>query len=83
MLPESFLSQKMSFIKKKSFVKKKVICKEKSGAVTKVRLVTKIKKLRKLSFILELKHQHHIVIVEITHKIRTSFKTMTPKKAAT
>ena len=59
-----------------SFIKKKVICKEKSGAATKVKLVTKIKKLRNLNFTLELKHQHHFVIVEITHKIRTSFKTL-------
>ena len=66
-----------------SFVKRNVICKGKYGAVTKIKLVRKIKKLRKLSFILELWYWHHIVIMEITHKIRTSFKTLASKKPAT
>ena len=53
------------------------------ASMVKKKLATKIKKLGKLSFILELWYYHHIVIVEITHKIRTSFKTLASKKAAT
>ena len=59
-------------------MKKNLICKEKSGSVTKVKLVSK----SLFSFTLELWYQYHIVIVEITHKIRTSFKTLASKKAA-
>ena len=43
----------------------------------------RIKKSGKLYFILELWYLHHIVIVELTHKLRTSFKTLASKKAAT
>ena len=62
-----------------SFIKKNFVRKEKSETVTKEILVTK---LRKLSFSLELWYQHYIVIVEITHKIRTCFKTLASRKAA-
>ena len=48
----------------------------------KVKLVTEIEKLRKLSFIWNF-GESNIVIVEITHKTRTSFKTLASKKAAT
>ena len=79
------MSFKISCIKRDFIYEEKFgfICKEKYGAVTKVKLVTKIKKLRKSSFILELWYYHHIVIVEITHKMQTSFKTLASKKAAT
>ena len=43
----------------------------------------RIKKSGKLYFILELWYLHHIVIVELTHKLQTSFKTLASKKAAT
>ena len=50
---------------------------EKSGAVKKVRKLRNI-----ISFILEIWYEHHVVNVEITHKIRTSFKTLASKKVA-
>ena len=50
------------------------------ASMVKKKLATKIKKLGKLSFILELWYYHHIVIVEITHKIRTSFKALVQRK---
>ena len=52
-----------------SFVKKNFIYTEKSGTVTKAQL----RKFKK----------HRTVIVEITHKIRTSFKTLVSKTATT
>ena len=56
--------------KKKFILKENFVCKEKSGNVTKVKLVTKMKK-HIIRFILELWQQHQIV--EISHKIQTSF----------
>ena len=50
---------------------------EKSGAVKKVRKLRNI-----ISFILEIWYKHHVVNVEITHKIRTFFKTLASKNAA-
>ena len=50
---------------------------EKSGAVKKVRKLRNI-----ISFILEIWYEHHVVNVEITHKIRTSFKTLALKEVA-
>ena len=50
---------------KMSFIKKNFICKEKSGA--------KIKKHNQLYF--------GMVVVEITHKIKTFFKALASKKA--
>ena len=43
----------------------------------------KARKLRSIiSFILEIWYKHHVVNVEITHKIRTFFKTLASKNAA-
>ena len=56
--------------KKKFILEENFVCKEKSGNVTKVKLVTKMKK-HIIRFILELWQQHQIV--EISHKIQTSF----------
>ena len=64
-----------------SVVKKIFICKEKSRTVKKVKLVIKIKKLNQLYFgALVLAS---FVLVEIMHKIWTSFKTLASKKAGT
>ena len=65
-------------LKKKVTYKEIVICKVKAGTVTKVKLVTKIKKHNQLYF-----GTLVIVIVEITHKMRTYFKTLASKKATT
>ena len=65
-------------IKKNVIYKEIVICKEKAGTVTKVKLVTKIKKHNQLYF-----GTLVIVIVEITHKMRTYFKTLASKKVTT
>ena len=68
-------------IKKKVILQiKYFICKEKYGAVKKVNSLRKLRSI--ISFILELWYQHHVVIVEITHKIRASFKTLASKKVA-
>ena len=43
----------------------------------------KVRKLRNIiNFILETWYEHHLVNVEITHKIRTSFKTLALKEVA-
>ena len=58
-----------------SFIKRNFVCKEKSGAVKKAKLVTKIKKHNQLYFGTVVLAS--CVIVEITHKARTSFKART------
>ena len=67
----------MSLIKKKNF-----ICEEKPETVIKVKLVTKIKKHNQLYFgTLVLGSCCHCG--DSAYKIRTSFKTLASKKAAT
>ena len=65
------------FRKKKNKKKKKK--KKKSGIATKVKLVPEIKKDNELYF----GTLNRTVIVEITHNILTSFKTLASKKATT
>ena len=64
-------------IKKTVIYKKNFVCKEKSGTVKKARKLRSI-----ISFILEICYKHHVVNVEITHKIRTFFKTLASKNVA-
>ena len=62
------------------FIKKSVIYKEKSGTVTKIKL-RRFEQYNQLYF--EILVIARTVIVEITHKIRTSLKTLVSKKAKT
>ena len=71
--------QKTCFQRAFEFIKKNFIGNERSGTVTKVKLVTKIKTHNQLYFGTLV----FIDIVEIARKIRTSFKTLTSKKATT
>ena len=72
MLPESFWVYKENCHLQENFA-----CKEKSGTVKKARKLRSI-----ISFILEICYKHHVVNVEITHKIRTFFKTLASKNVA-
>ena len=66
------------FIKKEVILQKQYfIRKEFYGAAKKVNQLRKLRSI--ISFVLE----HHVLIVEITQKIRTSFKTLALKKVAT
>ena len=65
------------------FIKKNFICKEKSRTVTRVKLVTKIKKNKQLYFGTLVLASFCYCGDTVTHKIPTSFKTLTSKKVAT
>ena len=68
------------FIKKNVFIKKMLII---NKNLQLPQNKNSYKNLRtNISFILELWYQHRIIIVEITHKIRISFKTLASRKAS-